>query len=430
MGRLVKVMKYELRYLEGCGSFSGMQQILWELQNKTREVLNRTIQMSAHWDYLDRDRFERTGEHLDIVSETGKKRLDGYIYDQLKDQYRIFASANFNATIQRAWKKYKDTRKDALSGLVSLPSYKRDQPLLINKGNVKIKNQEQDVVADLTVLSTQYGREHEVSTHVVFAVKVNDKTQRSIIERVLSNEYGVGECQLVYERPKWFLLLTYSFEAKKTEVDPMKILGIDLGETMAVCASIFGEGGSLQIAGGEVTKFARSIEARRRSMQKQAAVCGDGRRGHGTKTRVEDVYKLEHKIENFRKTINHRYSRAVIDYAIKNGCGTIQMEDLTGIKDSTGAQRFLRHWTYFDLQTKIKAKASEYGISVVMIEPRYTSQRCSKCGCIDKGNRTSQERFCCVKCGFTANADYNASQNISIKGIESIIQKTIGADQE
>lgn len=52
-------------------------------------------------------------------------------------------------------------------------------------------------------------------------------------------------------------------------------------------------------------------------------------------------------------------------------------------------------------------------IKVALINPAFTSQQCSKCGYIDKENRKTQETFCCVKCGYEANADYNASVNIS-----------------
>ena len=97
------------------------------------------------------------------------------------------------------------------------------------------------------------------------------------------------------------------------------------------------------------------------------------------------------------------------------------MEDLTGVTNESN--RFLKNWSYYDLQTKIEYKAKEVGIDVVYIKPRYTSQRCSKCGFIDKNNRPVQARFTCLKCGYSENADYNASQNISIKDIDKIIDK-------
>ena len=70
----------------------------------------------------------------------------------------------------------------------------------------------------------------------------------------------------------------------------------------------------------------------------------------------------------------------------------------------------------------IKNKATEKGIKVVKINPQYTSQRCSKCGCISKDNRKTQSNFECISCGFKTNADYNASQNIAIKDIDKVIK--------
>ncbi|WP_260327969.1 transposase [Streptomyces sp. Ag109_O5-1] len=43
----------------------------------------------------------------------------------------------------------------------------------------------------------------------------------------------------------------------------------------------------------------------------------------------------------------------------------------------------------------------------------YTSLRCSACGWIEKKSRKSQADFVCVSCGFTCNADENASINVA-----------------
>lgn len=101
------------------------------------------------------------------------------------------------------------------------------------------------------------------------------------------------------------------------------------------------------------------------------------------------------------------------------------MENLKGINTDNA---FLKRWTYHDLQEKIRYKAEEVGINVIMIDPRYTSQRCSKCGSIEKENRVSQERFSCQNCGFSCNADYNAALNIANPNIENLIEHTISAN--
>jgi IS605 OrfB family transposase len=424
-------MKYKLTYLDGCGDFHTTQRELWDLQRQTREILNRTIQMAYHWDYTDYEHFKETGEHLNVLLETGYKRYDGYIYNRIKDRVPNFASVNISATIQAAWKKYNSVKTDVSRGELSLPSYKRDQPLVLHNQSIKLTVENGKPMIAVTLFSGSYKKEKGYG-NVRFAVHLDDKTQRAIFHNILIGDYGLGQCQISYERPNWNLTLTYNFEPEKRKLDAEKVLGVDMGETVAIYASSYGEFGSLRIDGGEVTEFAARLEARRKSMQRQAAVCGEGRIGHGTRTRVADVYRAKEKIANFRDTINHRYSKKLVDYAIQHQYGVIQMEDLSGIKGDmdTSTAKFLRHWTYYDLQQKIEYKAKEVGIKVVKVTPAYTSQRCSKCGYIDSGNRPSQAKFKCLKCGFDANADFNASQNLSIPKIDEIIQEEMSENRE
>ena len=53
---------------------------------------------------------------------------------------------------------------------------------------------------------------------------------------------------------------------------------------------------------------------------------------------------------------------------------------------------------------------------LVKVDPRYTSQTCSSCGHVAKENRLTQANFNCVECGFSENADINASRNILAVG--------------
>lgn len=425
---LVKVMKYEIRYLDGCGDFKNMQRELWDIQRQTRTILNKTIQILFDWDYRSQKNHEMTGEYLDIYKETGYKRIDGYIYNQLKDCTKI-KSGNACVSIQAAYKKYNDMRLDILKGDVAVPSYKKDQPIAIRPDSMSVEYKDGNNIALISFFPQKYEKEQRYSK-ARFKVLVCDDYQKSIFTRILSGEYALGNCQVVYAKKKWFLYLTYKFEKEKSDFvpDPDKILGIDLGEKVAVYGSIYGEPiyKALKIDGGEVTEFAKRVEARRHSMQKAAVYCGKGRKGHGTATRIANIYRTNTKIANFRATKNHVYSKSVVDYAVANGCGTIQMEDLTCIKDNLDHPMILAHWTYYDLQSKIESKAKANGIKVKKIKPQYTSCRCSKCGHIDSGNRTEQAKFKCMKCGFKTNADWNASQNISIKNIDSLIENEIG----
>jgi putative transposase len=90
------------------------------------------------------------------------------------------------------------------------------------------------------------------------------------------------------------------------------------------------------------------------------------------------------------------------------------MENLENIRNTAKshnrADRNLHSWTFYQLQQFIKYKANLAGIKVKYINPRYTSQRCSKCGEIKKYNRKGNLYSC--SCGNNIHADLNAARNI------------------
>ncbi len=97
------------------------------------------------------------------------------------------------------------------------------------------------------------------------------------------------------------------------------------------------------------------------------------------------------------------------------------IEDLTGIRvqnrtKGTDFTRKLNNWSFYELEQFLRYKAEAMGKSVVTIDPRHTSQKCSVCGHIHKGNRKGHS-FKCVKCGFQIHADLNAARNIAVLGI-------------
>ena len=158
MGAITKVMKYELHYLDGCKDFSTMQQQLWDFQRQTREILNKTVQIAYHWDYQNFEHYKQTNTYMDLQEETGYKSMDGYVYNALKDQYSDIYRSNLNATVRKAWKKYKAVRKDIMQGTVSLPSYRRDQPLVLHNESVHLAEDTNGCVARLKLLSGSFSK--------------------------------------------------------------------------------------------------------------------------------------------------------------------------------------------------------------------------------------------------------------------------------
>jgi putative transposase len=67
-------------------------------------------------------------------------------------------------------------------------------------------------------------------------------------------------------------------------------------------------------------------------------------------------------------------------------------------------------WSLF--ASMLHAKAEEAGRTVIEVDPRYTSQTCSRCGRVDAASRIARSAFLCTGCGLYVDADVNAAQVI------------------
>ena len=83
-----------------------------------------------------------------------------------------------------------------------------------------------------------------------------------------------------------------------------------------------------------------------------------------------------------------------------------------GAKAKAGLDRSILSNCWGRVMTRLQDKMAANGGRLVIVPAAYTSQACHKCGHAAKGNRESQAVFHCVKCGYEANADVNAAENI------------------
>jgi IS605 OrfB family transposase len=99
------------------------------------------------------------------------------------------------------------------------------------------------------------------------------------------------------------------------------------------------------------------------------------------------------------------------------------LENLTGIRKqkSRGKKlnKWLSNWSFFQLEQFLIYKATAIGKTVVYVDPRYTSQKCSNCGIVDKDSRNGSH-YSCNGCGYQEQADINAAKNIRNNHIISI----------
>lgn len=432
----IRTMRYEI--IKPINEeWSVLGEILRELQYNSWLLANRTIQMLWDFQNLSFSYKERFGDYLNMKKIPNKyTSIKGDIRNQLKPHFYKLSSDSLDSTIQKAYKRWDGNKSKILKGEQSVINYKRNFPIQVTNKQITLIKENNNYYIQLGLISIEYAKElgrKTPKTKFKLLIKAEDKSQKEILERLISSQYQLGSSELLHikkGKTKWFINLAYKFEKEKTKLDKNKIMGIDLGIVNAATMAFNFSPGRKIIEGGEIKKFRDSIEARRLSLLKQGKYCGDGRRGHGRKTRIKPIEKLTDKVENFRKTTNHKYSRYIVDMALKHECGVIQMEDLSNIARGDRKNTILGSWSYYDLQQKVKYKAEEVGIEVRFIKPSFTSQRCSKCGHIEKKNRESQSIFRCKNCNFSTNADFNAAKNISTENIEDIIKAELYKNNE
>ena len=204
--------------------------------------------------------------------------------------------------------------------------------------------------------------------------------------------------------------LTLTFRIPKAEPVEGRVLGVDLGMHALYKDS---EGGEYRYP--RVQRVRRRYAYDRRTLQEK-----------GTRSAHRRLKAMSGREERFIRDVDHCAAKRLADTP---GIGVMAFEDLARIRrlarkgTRAGRRRrnMLNQWPFSQLQEFTAYKAAAKGIQVVMVDPAYTSQRCNRCGYVDKRNR-DRARFDCLRCGHSDDADHNAALNIRDRAIQSLGQ--------
>ncbi len=89
----------------------------------------------------------------------------------------------------------------------------------------------------------------------------------------------------------------------------------------------------------------------------------------------------------------------------------LKLEKIDNIKFGRSVSRLLKHWSNPLIRDSVIKQCEELGVLVTLVENEYNSQRCNKCGWVQKSNRKGKV-FHCKHCHHEDDADANASKNI------------------
>jgi len=200
-------------------------------------------------------------------------------------------------------------------------------------------------------------------------------------------------------------------------------LGVDLGITNLATTS-----NGTNYSGSQLDRTRVKRARHRQGLQRRAKQLKSERRNRI----YRKIKKLGTKEYRFHKDVNHCLSKRIVAEAKRSCSCVIVLENLSGIREQLKARRKQRNrmhsWSYAQLQEFITYKAKLAGIRVITIDPRHTSQRCSRCGHTERSNRgsgTRREQFVCKQCAYEIHSDINAA--INIRDVGHILDPLVAA---
>ncbi|WP_416244792.1 RNA-guided endonuclease InsQ/TnpB family protein [Crocosphaera sp. XPORK-15E] len=171
----------------------------------------------------------------------------------------------------------------------------------------------------------------------------------------------------------------------------------------------------------------KTLRQRRASRKKRGS--SNEKKAYGKLARIDQ--KIVNQREDYQWKIAHHLTRLADVIVLEDlniqgmirKCRAKQDENGNFLKNGQSAKkalnRLIRDCSWGNLKLKIQSIAAKFGSICLEVNPKWTSQKCSHCGHIQKENR-NKEHFLCLNCGFFSDADIQASINIGLKGIETL----------
>ena len=211
-----------------------------------------------------------------------------------------------------------------------------------------------------------------------------------------------------------FVNLTYEVELEALP-GSVAAVGIDMGVS-----------DRLALSNGERVGRRRKPNKRLARMQRRLSGCKRG--GHRWRKRKSVLANHQYRERVRNRNECHRVTTELVrrfglialeDLPVKNmtasAKGTLENPG-RNVRQKAGLNRSITEQTRGLLRTQLAYKAEWAGRELVVVDPKFTSQRCSECGVVYAEHR-QRKRYDCAECGMTEDADVNAARNILHKAL-------------
>ncbi len=261
------------------------------------------------------------------------------------------------------------------------------------------KNRKVNFSDELTIMYDQRSYSFDFSGNCSLStIKGRHKCKLFIPEYYLRmyGDWDITSATLAKRGKELFLNVVVAKDISSGIIDQSsKIVGIDLGINNLATTSDFDFFKGVR---GKIAGFQRL----RSQLQSK-----------GTESARKKFNKVSGAQKRFMRSVNHEISKRIVGKL--NAGDVIVMEDLHGIRSRRKGKimnRLLSNWAFSQLRVFIEYKAVRKGIIFSIISPAYTSKMCNRCHEINSIRPKKAGFFKCLNCGYSCNADLNASFNL------------------
>jgi putative transposase len=212
---------------------------------------------------------------------------------------------------------------------------------------------------------------------------------------------------------KWFICFS-------VEIDPVippfidgKVLGVDVGLESFVTLS---NGEKI-----ENPRFFRVEEKNLGKAQRKHSKCEKGTPER--KKALKIVERIHERIANKRTNFIHQISRKLVD---QYGIICFEALKIKNLLKNRYLAKSIGDVSWGMLVRITQNKAEWAGSKLILVDPKNTSQMCSKCGVLVK-KRLSTRTHRCPHCGLVMDRDQNAAINILRLGLQSLGRQSLEA---
>ncbi len=199
----------------------------------------------------------------------------------------------------------------------------------------------------------------------------------------------------------WYALVVCETEPK-TEHDPSTCehadIGIDVGLKSFLTDS---EGNTV-----ENPRFYRTSQKTLRRKQRQ--LCRRKKDSKRRRKAARNTAKTHLKIKRQRRDFHYKVAK---QYAEQYQVLAVEKLSILNLLQNHALAKSIMDASWGAFLDILEAKAASAGHQVIRVNPRYTSQKCHKCGEVVQKSLSVRTHMCPF-CGYMADRDVNAAQNI------------------